>query len=217
MKRALLILALSFAALVATAWPIALAVGAEPAPLEGRLTLIAVNAPPPWTPARQAEDPADRFERLSTIARAIALESAHPPEGWRWGSAELAALLLATTYEEGWRWRRDVHAGQKLGDAGRARCLAQIHRHPTWMPRELWLASTGTDIESTRICVAGAARVLAHYAAECVSERGVEDVEGSFARVVAGYGSGSGCSPKGRPWAADRARRAVRWLGELRQ
>lgn len=217
MRRALAILFLSLAALLATAWPIALAVGSERPGLEGSITLVAFQAPPPWEPKRQAEDPAERVERLSIIARAIALEAAHPPPEWRWGSAELAALLLATTYEEGWRWRRDVHDGRLLGDGGRARCLAQLHRHPTWMPKELWLASTGTDLESTRICVAGAARVLAHYAAECVSDRGARDLEGSFARVVVGYGTGAGCNPKGRPWAASRARRAVAWLGELRK
>jgi hypothetical protein len=218
MRRLLLILALSFAALLATAWPIALARGSEAAPLEGRLTLIALHAPGPWEPARKAEPPAERFERLATIARAVALESAHPPEGWRWGSAELAAALLMTSYYEGWRWRRDVHDGTKLGDAGRARCLMQLHRHPTWMPKGLWLASTGTDLESTRICVAGAARVLAHYAAECATaEAAKRDLEGSLARVLVGYGTGSACSPKGRPWATERARHAVRWLGEIRR
>lgn len=217
MKRLFLILCLSVAALLTVAWPLALAIGAEHAPLEGRLTLIALNAPGPWEPARQAEPPAERFERLNTIARAIALESAHPPEGWRWGSEELAALLLATSYEEGWMWRRDVHEGRKLGDGGRARCLMQLHRHPTWMPRELWLASTGTDLESTRICVAGAARVMAHYARACVNDwRSKHDLEGSLARIVSGYGTGRTCDGT-RESARRRARRAIRWLGEIRK
>lgn len=216
MKRLLAIIVLSLAALLATAWPIALAIGSERAPLEGRLALIAASAPPPWARAEHAEAPADRAARLSTIARAIALESAHPPEGWRWGPPELAALLLATTYEEGWMWRRDVHDGRKLGDNGRARCLAQLHRHPTWMPKDLWLASTGTDLESTRICVAGAARVMAHYSKVCVSEwRAKNDLEVSFARVAAGYGTGKRCAPMAS--SERRARLAMRWLGEIRR
>jgi len=214
MKLATTTPVLALVALLATAWPLLSAWGSEIAPLEGRLTLIATNAPPPWEPSKRAEDPAERFERLNTIARAIALESKTPPAGWRWGSAELAALLLATSFEEGWRWRRDVHEGTKLGDKGKARCLMQLHRHPNWMPKDLWLASTGTDLKSTRICVAGAARVLAHYAEECVGPGGV-DIASSFARVVSGYGTGNGCSPKDRPWATARARRAVGWLREL--
>jgi hypothetical protein len=189
---------------------------AAPCPLAGRLATIAASAPPPWTSAKNAEHPDDRAERLSTIARAIALESANPPEGWRWGPPELAALLLATTYEEGWMWRRDVHDGRKLGDNGRARCIAQLHRHPTWMPKDLWLASTGTDLESTRICVAGAARVMAHYSKVCVSEwRASSSLEVSFARVAAGYGTGKSCSPLAS--SERRARLAMRWLGELRR
>ena len=216
MKRLLTIVFLAFAALLLTAWPLLTAWGKDRVPLEGELTLIALRAPPPWVPARQAESQGDRYERLNTIARAIALEAAHPPPEWRWGPRELAALLLATTYEEGWRWRRDVHDGTLTGDHGRARCLAQLHRHPTWMPKELWLASTGTDLRSTRICVAGAARVLAHYASECVSEwRAEHDIEGSFSRVVAGYGTGQGCTP--RKWSNDRARRAATWLLELKE
>jgi len=216
MTRPLLLL--SLAALVLTAWPLLPAWGSEIAPLEGRLTLIATSAPPPWEPSKRAEDPAERFERLNTIARAIALESKTPPAGWRWGSAELAAVLLRVTYEEGWRWRRDVHDGRQLGDNGKARCLAQLHRHPTWMPKNLWLASTGTDLESTRTCVAGAARVLAHYSAECVSDYSAKhDLEGSFARLLVGYGTGTGCNPKGRAWATERARAAVKWLAELRK
>lgn len=85
------------------------------------------------------------------------------------------------------------------------------------MPRSLWLASTGTDIEATRVCVRGVVTVLAHYAATCVSEWRAADLESSLARVNAGYGTGHTCSPVGRPWATRRARRAVRWLRVLEQ
>jgi hypothetical protein len=124
--------------------------------------------------------------------------------------------VLATTYEESGRWRRDVHSGERTGDGGAARCLAQLHRHPTWAPREVWLRTTGTDLEATRVCVRGAVSVLEHYAAECVSSWLAErDIEGAFARIAAGYGSGRSCNPEPRPWARRRARLAMRLLADL--
>jgi hypothetical protein len=178
------------------------------------LTLM-LAAPGPYGADEASEA---RAARLETIARAVELETASPPPGWRWASRELAAAVLATTYEEGHHWSRDVHEGERTGDSGRARCLGQLHRHHRWMPRKLWLASTGTDLEATRVCVRGVVTVLSHYAATCVSEwRAASDLEGSLARVNAGYGTGASCSPTGRPWATRRARLAVRWLRLLEQ
>jgi len=213
MKRHTLLL--SFAALLFTAWPLLPAWGSEIAPLEGRLTLIATSAPPPWEPLGKTEPEDERFARLNTIARAVALEVKTLPDGWRWNSRVLAAVLLATSYEEGIRWRVDVHDGRTTGDNGKARCLNQLWRHYRWMPKDKWLASTGTDLESTRICMAGAARILAHYSATCVSpQRAEKDVEGSLARIVAGYGTGTTCN-ENLPFAKRRARLAAKWLAEL--
>lgn len=158
----------------------------------------------------------ERAERLEVIETAAELESALPPEGWRHGSLALKAALLRTSYEEGERWSFRVHAGKKLGDGGRARCLNQLHRHHTWTPGPMWKATTGTDLASTRLCMRGAARVLAHYSATCVSDWKAErDLEGSLARVFAGYGTGTTCSTTGRPWAVNRARKTVQWLKVL--
>lgn len=175
------------------------------------LALMLAQAPS-WG---EQEAPGDRYGRLEIIAAAASVEAAHPPDGWRWSSLHLTAALLATSYEEGWRWSEAVHSGEKLGDGTRARCLNQLHKHPTWVPGPMWRASTGTDFDATRLCMRGAARVLAHYADRCVSAHGARDFEGSMARVVAGYGTGKTCSPDGRDWAVKRARRVARWFAEL--
>lgn len=177
------------------------------------LLSLMLAATPPYG---ERECPEARRERLQVISEAASSVSAEPPAGWRWSSLVLTVTLLGTTYEEGARWSEAVHSGRRTGDGTRARCLAQIHRHPTWMPKEQWLASTGTDIDSTKICLAGAARILSHYSATCVSGwRAENDLEGSLARVVAGYGTGRTCSTDGRPWATRRARLVMRWLREL--
>ncbi len=205
-------------ALFLVCWPLLEAQGNPRSPLEGKLALIALNAPGPWQDKESPkETPRQRFDRLTTIAYAISLETEKPPEGWRWGPEELAALDMATTYEEGWRWHLDVHSGVKTGDQGKARCLNQLHWHPEFMPKHLWLASTGTDLSSTRICIAGANRMFAYYSAACVSEWRSKDLESSFARIIAGYGTGKGCDATGKKWAWDRARLALKWLKELKK
>ncbi len=164
----------------------------------------------------EAEPQAERAERLAVIEAAAALESDTPPDGWRWSGLALKATLLATTYEEGAHWSRSVHDGSRLGDGSRARCLAQLHRHPSWVPGPMWRATTGTDLEATRLCMRGAARVLAHYSAACVTPWKAErEFEASIARVVAGYGTGRSCNPYHRPWALARVRRVTAWLREL--
>lgn len=159
------------------------------------------------------EEPAARYERLSMMAGAIAEVASDPPEGWMAGSWELAAELAATSYEEGQRWDLRVHQGKIRGDQGKAACLNQIHTHPYWFPRADWRASMGTSREATVICFRGAARVMAHYSRSCTQPW--MGVEVRLAWVSAGYGSGVSCNPKGRPWAAKRARRAARWLSEM--
>lgn len=176
------------------------------------LALMLAQAPS-WG---ETEAPGDRYGRMEVIAAAASLEAAYPPPGWRWSSLHLTAALLATSYEEGWRWSEAVHSGEKLGDGTRARCLNQLHKHPTWVPGPMWSASTGTDLEATRLCMRGAARILSHYADTCVSAgRASRDFEGAMARVIAGYGTGRSCSPDGREWATRRARRTAAWFAEL--
>lgn len=182
------------------------------------LALVLAQAPA-WG---ETEAYVDRRERLEVIAHAASIEAAAAPPGWRWTTLAMTATLLATSYEEGQRWALSVHDGSRLGDCDddgtncRARCVNQLHLHPTWVPGPMWRATTGTDLYSTQLCMRGAVRILSHYSARCVSPwRAKHDLEGALARVVAGYGTGHSCEPAGRPWARARAKRAVKWLREL--
>lgn len=167
---------------------------------------VLLRLPGPWEPEATAEAPAARVERLSTIATAVATVADESAPGWRWGRRELAAALVAVTYPESHRYSRDVHAGERLGDRGKAACLAQIHAGAL-VSREEWRASMGTDLEATTLCVRLAARVLG-AASKCVS-RGRELDAVQVARLFAAYGTGYSCSPslpfarqRGRHWAS---------------
>ncbi len=217
MKKLLAIVFLSFTVLIITAWPLLYAWGQEPAPLEGRTLSIILKAPPPseeWQKIKETPD--ERFERLSIIARAHAEEAEFVPEGWPWGREEFLALLLATSYEEGWRWSADVHAGLVRGDKGKSICLMQIQQHKFWVPMNVWKAAAGRDLESTRICVGSAGRILGYYARRCIGGWRYKDLESSYARIITGYGTGTSCDPRGRKWAWDRAYRSMRWLKEIK-
>lgn len=161
------------------------------------------------------EAPEARAARLAVIAQAIAETAAEPPVGWRAGSWELAAALAKNSYDEGQRWHPDVHSGRRRGDHGRAACLNQIWAHYAWFPRAEWRASMGTDLEATRVCMRGAARILAHYSTRCTQPW--MGVETRLSYIFAGYGTGLSCNPKGRPWAYARARGAASWLLELEE
>lgn len=178
--------------------------------LEAALLAVMLRQP---GPADGGETPAEREVRLRAIAAAIAQVASQPPDGWMAGSWELAAMLAATTYEEGQYWHVEVHNGKRRGDHGRAACLAQVHAHPSWFPKAEWQASMGVGLEPTVICMTGASRVLAHYSRRCTQPW--MSVEVRLSRIAAGYGSGISCNAAERPWAQARARRAARWLAEM--
>ncbi len=163
-------------------------------------------------PYGEKEVPEDRAARINNILKAAEIVSKREHFGWKFGPEEMFALLVATSYEEGDHWRLTVHLGTKKGDRGKAACLNQLHKHYIMMPNHVWEASMGTDLESTIICMEGAARWFAHYSKTCVSPWSAKrDVLGSFTRIVTGYGTGKRCS--GNPkFARDRAYRAVRYL-----
>lgn len=154
-------------------------------------------------PSGDREPASERQARLGTIAQAVAEEAK---------DVEEAAELLATTYEEGQRWHSLVHSGKLRGDGGKAACLGQLHAHYVWFPRAEWQASMGAGLEATRVCIRGSARFLRYYEKCHRPWMGVED---RLARSFAGYGTGTTCDPRGRPWAYGRARRASRWKAEL--
>lgn len=171
---------------------------------------VLLSLPGPWERAATAEPPEARALRLATIAAAIAEVSEETTPGWRWGARKKASALIATADDEGIRFHRAVHSGEKRGDckAGRpclAACLTQVHAQPPLITHEEWQASMGTDLESTIVCMRLGARVLA-ASARCVgSGQDLDTYE--FSKLVTMYATGARCRP---PLKLARAR-ARRW------
>lgn len=166
--------------------------------LSSALLTIALSLPPPW---QSTEPPAQYRARLTTIADAIA--DVAPDRTW-------AAVLLAVVYGES-RFRRSVHAGEKLGDCHRgtcrAICLAQLHRNGR--SEAEWRALAGTSPEATKRCVRAAYEALRRAQNWCRARHGTAGI----AEALSLYGTGSTCrSPRGRV----RARMARRLEALLR-
>ncbi|HVG83201.1 MAG TPA: hypothetical protein VM820_01745 [Vicinamibacterales bacterium] len=179
--------------------------------LSEALLTILLRLPGPWEAPATAEPPEARQERLAIIAEAIALETEQTPAGWRLGSRRMAAGVLVTWHDEGWRFHRDVHSGKRRGDHRRSVCLGQL-RQGLLVSRAEWLASMGTDLEATRMCARLTARVLAMHADRCLSDA-PEPTAWSFGKAVAGFGTGHSCNPLhvsptlGKGWALKRGQR----------
>lgn len=147
----------------------------------------------------EAEDPAARRERLGVVAVSIALEAADVDE---------AALIARTVWEESGRLRRDVHAGQRKGDKGRAVCLGQVHAQ-LLVPRREWRRLHGTDIDATRRCIAAVARLYRAVGARCDRNRDPPLIRD--ARRAAAYATGRSCRSDAWRGALPRARAAAEW------
>lgn len=129
----------------------------------------------PWR-ALVAEAIADAAERATCTS-----EWSEPrcDPVWHGAADELAALLVEVGYHES-GFRRRIQAGQCRADecdavrrGGRtvrhlARSMWQLHvspripGYPGDVPREAWLACTGTEYEHVLTAAQAAARVLAH-------------------------------------------------------
>lgn len=175
--------------------------------------------PGPWyAPGREPETPGARCTRVETVATGVHLETEEVPLGWPFSRSDLAAMTLHVVWEESGRFDHAVHRGTRTGDGGRARCLGQLHRS-AWVSREEWLGSTGTDPESTRLCVRLVVRVLVRHAARCRLHG--ELGEWSAGALWAAYGTGSSCNPRhrsphhGEDWALRRGRVSARWAARF--
>ena len=157
------------------------------------LLAAALSWPAPWyAPGKNPETRVAYEARVVTIVRAVADTTE---------DQELALAALLKMYHES-RFRLDVHDGTRLGDAGNAACLGQLHVSRD-LPRADWLGLVGTRYEPTRRCVGATVRLLARYRAWC----------GSWAGAFSAYATGKGCSvvPLGR----DRAERLAIVRGRL--
>jgi hypothetical protein len=183
--------------------------------LQELILSAALALPAPWYETGRNPETPDEYEaRVGVIAKAVAIETEYhkregreglyAPHGWRWGRKSLAAAVLAHLYSES-RFAKEVHEGSVhpvwTQDDGQARCLAQLQATGL-VSREEWLTVSGTDLESTRRCVALTVRVLATMQRYCVRTNDLSDT----AALVAMFSglSGSGCKPtvSGREKAA---------------
>jgi hypothetical protein len=171
----------------------------------------------PWHADRD-EDPAARAERLSHVARGVAVAadlatcegewSTDPECTPAWPPArktELLALLISQGWWES-RYARHVHEGRcrtEIGecDGGMARSPWQIQRSAL-VPAEEWRQMDSADSASTEIAARASARILAVGRSRCGSAEG----------AIASYATGKSCrwSP-----AATRLRHARRIEADL--
>lgn len=156
-------------------------------------------------PAPDGEADATRMQRLDTVVQV--LQSQEPPTRWPYGVASWRALLARTWYEEGARFALAVHEGRKRGDNGRAACFGQVWSHGVLLPRAQWLATMGTDLESTAACARATANYLTVSVERCMRPS-LSEFENT-ARVVMLYGTGKRCTPGA--WAYRRAAHAMWW------
>ncbi len=147
----------------------------------------------------EAETPTERAARIAVIAHSIEAETR---------SAEEAALVARTVWEESAGLRRDVHSGRRKGDDGKATCLGQIHAQ-LMVPQAEWRTLAGIDAEATRRCVAATVRLYRTVSARCY-RRGDWQQE-RLARMAAAYATGRTCSSSGWVGARARARGAIEW------
>jgi hypothetical protein len=161
------------------------------ADLTTALLAAALSLPSPWYPPGKAVETRAEYEaRVATIAEAVATEVAEVRLRGL-GARDLAFAVMTLMYNES-RFALDVHSGERLGDRGRASCLAQIHKSGL-VPRDEWEVLTGVDLESTRRCARAAIRLLGAQYRRCAA--GSPSTRQAIARAFAAYASGSSCVP----------------------
>lgn len=108
---------------------------------------------------------------------------------------EAALMLTIIRHESNLEYY--VHAGlpSPIGtqDGGRARCLGQIHRVPTWWTYDEWRALAGTSYRATVRCVHAIQRVLDYHARRCNASRHTWSGVG---RLLAAYWDGHTCTAR---------------------
>lgn len=142
------------------------------------------------------ELPAEREVSLGVLAEALVEEAK---------TTDSAAAVLTVFWFES-HLDQLVHAGVShprwSSDRGRAACMGQLHRSK--IVRD-WDSLSGTDLESTRRCVAATLRVLRSVSWACGYRGAFEGT--TIARVFAAYGRGR-CPPPGMGlphWPTERA------------
>lgn len=145
-----------------------------------------VCGPPRWEAARgrwwRAETRSEGLRRWWVIAQALEAESSSREEA-------LAGVVIARNESAFWGL---VHSGELRGPLGEV-CLMQLHGG---LDREQQAAVVGTDLASTRACVAEGLRRFRLARGACRQHRRW------FRAAVSRYGRGYGCHPWRLPESA---------------
>lgn len=168
--------------------------------------------PKPWVHPKKVpvESIEERIDRVKLIALATTLELRNSEKlNWIWDSEDLAISGFSKMWHESGRFSYDVHTGKKRGDKGKSVCLGQIMNGGEDL--------VGTDLESTRRCVAQVFKHISLHANRCLKYTpNTPPSVWAMAKAYAGYGTGHSCNAdififtneektKKRYWARERA------------
>jgi hypothetical protein len=137
--------------------------------LAGILAIITGWAPAAPPPGMLAELPAERAERMSTIAEAVDIAAGGDP-------AAAAAVLVIWGRES--RLARWVHDGTVKGDHGRAACMGSVH--PSKKIAD-WALLTGTELAPTIRCALRTLQVVRSGLGMCTGAARKQEVRMALA------------------------------------
>lgn len=154
-----------------------------------QLNFTAKHLQGPWEhPKRRSETLKQRHVRIDVITKAIMLELPLAIGGrgeiWFWDDKDLAWATFTKMWFESGRFSLAVHSGKKRGDRGKSVCLGQIMHGDEDL--------VGTDLASTRRCVATVMKFLIMHQHGCLSEK-AKPGPWAMAMIYAGYGTGRTC------------------------
>lgn len=163
------------------------------------LLAVALSLPRSHAPdeTREAE-----FERLKTLASAMAEAAVPYADGRGWTASELALAGLLKWYGETLFDER-IHAGKPHPkwnqDHGLATCGMQLHTSRL-VPPELWATLAGIDEAATLRCARAGLLVLTRQAMTCGVWLGRRADRDAVAKTMAAYATGGSCAPTDREW-----------------
>jgi len=165
------------------------------------------GAPPGW--------------RTDVAYDAIAREAWARDDWQGWDAIARASLAFTVVlFETGGRARFQIaHEGAPWNDAGRSRCMMQIHQGAALVPfaayrvtLDEWATLTGPEPDAARRCAAAGVRILAYHARRC---RVVKPAEQGALTVLGAYRSGGACAGDDRD--RQRARFFARFAASVRR
>jgi hypothetical protein len=200
MKRITILLLALATALVALEAP-----ATSPNKLAAWLYATAEKLPHSAAPGEEREQYKQRLDGMTT---SLAVATKPYADGRAWTASELSLAMLMLWHGETLFDQR-IHAGVEhpkwTQDAGKARCLGQIHISQL-VPEEEWNRLVGTSEGATQLCADATARIWVAMARQCGVWSGQRAERTKVAKVFAAYATGGNCTPGERDWA-----RADKW------